>query len=181
MPEKNKNSNPDEGFSLEKLGAFLPFLQTHRQLFINIGVCIVLAFVLSVLTTNLGLTMKHRSDTQDQINGMEMFIQNYDKQVAELDKFPKSVIDQKDLDRAQSDIIFSFQSMNLNLISLREERDSGEHGKAYTVNFTGSYDDTMKFLGALHDQEKLVGVKSLKMKMVEGKMDTTMTYKVYYK
>jgi hypothetical protein len=137
--------------------------------------------VISVLTTNLGLTMKHRSDTQDQIAGMELFIQNYNKQVEELDKFPKDIIDQSNLDREQSNIIFSFQTMNLNLISLREERDSGEHGKAYTVNFNGSYEDTMRFLGSLHDQKTLVGIKSLKLKMVEGKMDTTMTYKIYYK
>ena len=180
MAEEKKKPE-EEGFSFEKLGAFLPFLQTHRQLFINVGICIVLAFVISVLTTNLGLTMKHRSDTQDQIAGMELFIQNYNKQVEELDKFPKGIIDQSNLDREQSNIIFSFQTMNLNLISLREERDSGEHGKAYTVNFNGSYEDTMRFLGSLHDQKTLVGIKSLKLKMVEGKMDTTMTYKIYYK
>lgn len=170
------------GDSLKKLGSLLPALGNHKQLIVNTGVLIILVFVLSGLTTHIGVSMKQRADTQQQIAAMETFVQNYQKQQQELNKFPKDIIDAKDLEKTQSNIMFEIQSNDLNLISMREEsRNSGEHGKAYTANFDGSYENTMQFLDSLHDNHFLIGIKAFKTEVVNGKMNTTLTYKIYTK
>jgi hypothetical protein len=172
---------PKEDFS-KKLGSLLPALGNHKQLIVNTGVLIVLVFFLSGLTTHIGVSLKQRSDTQNQIAAMETFVQNHQNELEELNKFPKDIISQKDIDKTQSNIMFEIQSCDLDLISMREEtRNSGEHGKAYTATFSGSYEDTMRFLDSLHENHFLIGVKAFKIEAANGKMNTTLTYKIYAK
>lgn len=176
MPEEKKKS------FREQVGAFMPFFRTHRQLLVNTGGIVVLVLIIFVLTTNLGLAMKERSDAEAQIASMESFVEGYKRQVQDIKAFPKSVSDAKDVDRMQSTVMMEIQSSNLDLISMKEElQNSGEHGRAFTANFQGSYEDTMSFLVHLHESDKLIGVKYLKMDMREGRMDTVLTYKIYSK
>ena len=109
-------------------------------------------------------------------------MQNYQKQHQELSKFPKDIVDARDLEKTQSNIMFDIQSSDLNLISMREElQNSGEHGKAYTATFTGSYENTMRFLDSLHENHFLIGIKAFKTEANNGEMNTTLTYKIYTK
>lgn len=166
----------------KQLGSLLPMLGNHKQLIVNTGILIVLVFVLSGLTTHIGVSMKQRADAQQQIAAMETFVQNYQKQHQELSKFPKDIVDERDLEKTQSNIMFDIQSSDLNLISMREERqNSGEHGKAYTATFTGSYENTIRFLDSLHENHFLIGIKAFKTEANNGEMNTTLTYKIYTK
>lgn len=166
----------------ELLQNFTPFLRNHKSLIINMGILLVLVFLISGLTTNLGVSLKQKTDTEQQISNMHAEINTYNQQMDTLKKFPKRIPDQKEVDKLQSNIIFNMQACNLEILTMRENaKDSGDHGKMYVTNFQGSYEDVMTFLDDLYQNDNLIGIKDLKIDINNGKTNVNMTYKIYYK
>ena len=91
-------------------------------------------------------------------------------------------VDPKQLDQVQTDIIFSIQAYNLNLVSMKDEQKNKEqNGRVYTAEFSGTYENTMRCLQNFHAKDALIGIKSLKMSEKNGALNTKLTYKIYTK
>ena len=153
-----------------------------QRLIIHIALLLILTFVLSLLSSHLILSYHEKAEKEQQIATMQSFLKTWQAKTAELNDSSMRPVDPKQLDQVQTDIIFSIQAYNLNLVSMKDEQKNKEqNGRVYTAEFSGTYENTMRCLQNFHAKDALIGIKSLKMSEKNGALNTKLTYKIYTK
>lgn len=83
------------------------------------------------------------------------------------------------VDRVQTDIIFRLQVFNVNLISVKELKQQEQNGRVYAIEFSGTYENVMKFIHSIQGTDALIGIKHLVLSAKDGGIHAKLTYKMY--
>lgn len=164
-----------------RMPALSDTMMGKQRLIVHVAYLLILTFVLSLLSSHLILSYHEKAEKEQQIATMQSFLKNWQEKNAELNASSMRPVDPKQLDQVQTDIIFSIQTYNLNLISMKDEKNKEQNGRVYTAEFSGTYENTMRCLQNFHAKDALIGIKSLKMSEKSGALNTKLTYKIYTK
>lgn len=164
-----------------RMPALSDTMMGKQRLIVHVACLLILTFVLSLLSSHLILSYHEKAEKEQQIATMQSFLKNWQEKNAELNASSMRPVDPKQLDQVQTDIIFSIQTYNLNLISMKDEKNKEQNGRVYTAEFSGTYENTMRCLQNFHAKDALIGIKSLKMSEKSGALNTKLTYKIYTK
>lgn len=164
-----------------RMPALSDTMMGKQRLIVHVACLLILTFVLSLLSSHLILSYHEKAEKEQQIATMQSFLKNWQEKNAELNASSMRPVDPKQLDQVQTDIIFSIQTYNLNLISMKDEKSKEQNGRVYTAEFSGTYENTMRCLQNFHAKDALIGIKSLKMGEKSGALNTKLTYKIYTK
>lgn len=165
-----------------RMPALSDTMMGKQRLIIHITLLLILTFVLSFLSSHLIISYHEKVEKEQQVATMQSFLKTWQEKNAELNDSSMRPVDPKQLDKVQTDIIFSIQASNLNLVSMKDEQKSKEqNGHIYTAEFSGTYENTMRCLQHFHAKDALISIKSLKMSEKNGALNTKLTYKIYTK
>ena len=164
-----------------RMPALSDTMMGKQRLIVHVVCLLILTFVLSLLSSHLILSYHEKAEKEQQIATMQSFLKNWQEKNAELNSSSMRPVDPKQLDQVQTDIIFSIQTYNLNLISMKDEKNKEQNGRVYTAEFSGTYENTMRCSQNFPAKDALIGIKSLKMSEKSGALNTKLTYKIYTK
>ena len=155
-------------------------LDMHKSV-IYIGVLIICIFTTSMLTTSLVSSYYKKLETEKQITEMQSFLDEWKQKNNQLNESTMRPVVDGIVDKVQTDVIFRSQVFNINLESIKELKQKEKNGRVYSIEFTGAYDNAMKFIQSLQDTDALVGLKHIIITAKNGGIKVKLTYKVYTK
>ena len=109
-----------------RMPALSDTMMGKQRLIVHVACLLILTFVLSLLSSHLILSYHEKAEKEQQIATMQSFLKNWQEKNAELNASSMRPVDPKQLDQVQTDIIFSIQAYNLNLVSMKDEQKSKE-------------------------------------------------------
>ena len=106
-----------------RMPALSDTMMGKQRLIVHVACLLILTFVLSLLSSHLILSYHEKAEKEQQIATMQSFLKNWQEKNAELNASSMRPVDPKQLDQVQTDIIFSIQAYNLNLVSMKDEQE----------------------------------------------------------
>lgn len=148
---------------------------------IYIGLMIICIFTTSMLTTSLVSSYYGKLETEKKIAEMQSFLADWNKKNDQLNESGMRPVEANMVDKVQTDIIFRVHVFNINLSSIKELKQQETNGRVYSMEFSGAYDNVMKFIHSLQDTDALVGLKHVVISAQDGGIKAKLTYKIYTK
>ena len=145
------------------------------------------SILLSILGgLNLANSYSESLSVQEQATEMKTFVTNFNQKVNELNKEDLRAITDDELDEVQSNLIFSVQVNNLELITLRnlslQDDMEKEHGKSFEMTLVGSWKDSVNFIKGFGSKDALIAMRNVRFAPEsDGRIRTTLEYKIYIK
>lgn len=165
----------------EQILELLPILREHKKLILQMAALLVLFIAVISLTSHLTLSYQEQAEKEHQIATMQNYLKDWQSKNDELNAATMRPVEANQVDQVQTDIMLRVQSTNCNLLSMKDSPKTEQNGKVTTIEFSGSYENTMRCLQSFHAKDALIGIKSMKMEQKNGALDTTLTYKIYTK
>lgn len=168
----------------ERLAIKFPYADVHSSIHkpaIYIALMIICIFTTSMLTTSLVSSYSAKRETEKRISEMENFLNDWQQKNTQLNQSTMRPVEDIMVDRVQTDIIFRLQSFSVNLSSVKELKQQEKNGRVYSMEFSGSYENVMKFIHSIQDTDALIGIKHIVLSAKDGGIQAKLTYKIYTK
>ena len=165
----------------EQLMELLPSVFQQKKLIVHFLLLLVGIFVVSTLTSHLAISYHEKAQKETQMAQMQSYLKDWQAKSDKLNHATMRPVEEKQADGAQTELIFHIQSSKLNMLSMKGNQKKETDGKSYTVEFAGTYEDTMRCLQNFHARDALIGIQHCKINMQGGQLHTSLTYKIYTK
>lgn len=120
--------------------------------------------------------------TEQKIQMMQKATESYDLKKMALEKLTAKPITIDKIDEVQTGILLQIQKNGLSLTSLNavSASDNKEKNQVFEMDISGSYDNTMTFLGSFRRETKaLMAILSVSFRPEKDILKTTIKYKIY--
>jgi hypothetical protein len=152
----------------------------------------IMIFMAIYLSGKLIATYNNAMLIENHVQEMNNYLADWKNKTSYLNSEKYRPIEPKQVDNVQSDLLLSLRINNLELKNLRvialtqPSQDEAKKpvindGKAFEINFSGNYKESMNFLENVHSKDALVSILFVRMEAEHDKVNTNMIYKVYTK
>ena len=160
----------------------LGFIKSSKKLVLTLICTFSLAIISFLLGGQLLASYNDSEDVKSEISKKEADIKTWNEQISFINEQQFRPVEEKSIDMVQTNIIMNLKSRGLNLTGLKTANSKLKNANTYELSFTGSYENTIRFLKDFHVKDILTSVLKVKMESTEGNViKTTLLYVVYIK
>lgn len=149
-----------------------------------LAVTVILGISLLGLTYKTYFSYQEAENVRSEQVKMERTIKDFQRQAELIDEQKYRPITEEQVPMVQSDIFLAAQTYNLTLTNLSLVSDKGKdkgNQKTFSLEFSGTYNDTVNFLTTFGSKDALVNILTLTLTPKKGVIDTSLKYRIYTK
>ena len=185
----------------------LPILLKDVGLLKLFVICVVLGILTATAGGKFFVDYAAAQEIQAKVGMMEEYLQKFEEKKSRVEQEKFRPIELKELENVQAEILSAVQNNNLKMEGLRSIKDddkaessapkndaeevvkgggekrrkNNSKNKAYELTFSGSYEDTMKFLMNFQARKALMTMRALTITPENENYKVKLNYKIYVK
>lgn len=159
-------------------------LKGSKSTAVLLAVTVVLGISLVGLSSKTYFSYQEAESIKAERAKMERTIKDFQRQAELISEQQYRPVDEDQVPMVQSDILLAAQNYHLKLNNLALVSDKGKdkgNQKTFTLEFSGSYNDTINFLHTFGSKDALVNILTLTMTPQKGTITTSLKYRIYTK
>lgn len=163
----------------EKIKECLIHITKQKKLFVIFTLALLLVFIMFLLGTKLTLAYHEKLKTEQTIQDMYSFLQDWEVKNDKLKNYPSRPIAWSEVDTIQTNLMFQIQKRKLDLKSMKDTQKKETDGRIFEVEFSGDFMTTLNFVNYLQNNDVLIAIKGFHTEKRENQLNTRIKYKIY--
>lgn len=167
---------------MEKIKKQLADLLKGKDMFVYAFLVLVLTGVSFFGLGKVLMAYDRANEIHQQITTMQLYVDDYNKKAVQLNAAPYRPVSTEQIDNVQSNILFSLQANQLELLGFKNIRatEKNANGQIFEIEFLGTWPSTVHVIRNFHVRDALISIKDIKLVPEKGgKVKTSIQYKIY--